>query len=244
MTGLAFVTGAASGIGAAVAGRLAYDGWCIAAFDLDPGGLERLGEEIAAERLVGDVADEADVAGAVATAEARHGPIELLVNVAGITGGPEVTTCHHTDPDEWDRVFAVNVRGSFLASRAVLAGMVERGHGAIVNIASAAGILSFPGRCAYTASKGAVVAFTRSLAADYAEHGIRANAVCPGMVETPMTKWRIDDPELGPRVLDRIPQGRVGQPREIAAAVAFLAGDQAGYCNGAALSVDGGWTAV
>jgi NAD(P)-dependent dehydrogenase (short-subunit alcohol dehydrogenase family) len=243
VSGVAFVTGAGSGIGAAVARRLAADGQRVAAFDLDPVRLEQLADEVVAARLAGDVASEADVAAAVAAAEAL-GPIELLVNVAGITGGPEVTTCHRTDPAEWDRVFAVNVRGSFLPSRAVLGGMVERGSGAIVNIASAAGILSFPERCAYTASKGAVIAFTRSLAADYARYGIRANAVCPGMVETPMTSWRIEDAELGPRVLARIPQGRVAQPEEIAAAVAFLAGEDAGYCNGAALAVDGGWTAV
>lgn len=244
MSRLALVTGAGSGIGAAVARRLVEDGWRVAAFDIDPHRLEVLGTEIVVERLVGDVADEADVGAAVATAEERWGPIEALINVAGISGGPDVTTCHRTDPAEWDRVFAVNVRGSFLSSRAVLAGMVERGRGVIVNIASAAGILSFPGRCAYTASKGAVIAFTRSLAADYAGHGIRANAICPGMVDTPMTRWRIDDPELGPRVLERIPQGRVGQPREIADTVAFLAGDQSTYMNGAVLAVDGGWTAT
>ena len=242
--GLALVTGAGSGIGAACVRRLAADGWRLAALDLDRARLDDLDLAAIEERVGTDVAVEDEVEAAVAAIEARRGPIDLLANVAGITGGQQATSCHLTSAADWERVFAVNVRGSFLASRAVLRGMVERRRGTIVNIASAAGLLSFPGRCAYTASKGAVIAFTRSLAADYAALGIRANAVCPGMVETPMTQWRLDDPELGPRILARIPQGRAGHPEEVADAVAFLAGERSSYFNGAALAVDGGWTAV
>ena len=114
---------------------------------------------------------------------------------------------------EWDRVQAVNVRGPFLCSRAVLPSMIARGSGHIITIASIAGLVAFPGRCAYTASKGAALMLTRSIAVDYAAAGIRANAVCPGMVYTPMTSWRLDQPDLRAEVEDRIPVGRVAAPR-------------------------------
>jgi NAD(P)-dependent dehydrogenase (short-subunit alcohol dehydrogenase family) len=122
--------------------------------------------------------------------------------------------------------------------------MLERGRGTIVNVASVAGLVAFPGRCAYSASKGGVVQLTRSLAADYAARGIRANAICPGMVDTPMTRWRLEDPELRGAVLERIPAGRVATTEEVAEAVALLSGDAMPYMNGAMLVLDGGWTAV
>ena len=138
----------------------------------------------------------------------------------------------------------VNLTGPFLVCRAALPGMLERGAGTIVNVASAAGLVAFPGRCAYSASKGGVVQLTRSLAADYAARGIRANAVCPGMVDTPMTHWRLEDPDLRAAVLAKIPAGRVATPAEVAEAVALLAGDAMPYMNGAMLVLDGAWTAV
>jgi NAD(P)-dependent dehydrogenase (short-subunit alcohol dehydrogenase family) len=138
---------------------------------------------------------------------------------------------------------AVNVRGPFLCTRAVLPVMLRQGSGHVITIASVAGLVAFPGRCAYTASKGAAVQFTKSLAVDYAAAGIRANAVCPGMVETPMTRWRLDVPELRAEAEANIPLGRVARPEEIADAVALLASDRLAYMTGHTLVVDGGWTA-
>jgi NAD(P)-dependent dehydrogenase (short-subunit alcohol dehydrogenase family) len=122
--------------------------------------------------------------------------------------------------------------------------MLAQGNGHVITVASVAGLIAFPGRCAYTTSKGAVVMFTKSLAVDYAAWGIRANAVCPGMVETPMTKWRLDQPDLRAEVESKIPMGRVAQPDEIAEAIALLASDRLVYLTGHALVLDGGWSAL
>jgi NAD(P)-dependent dehydrogenase (short-subunit alcohol dehydrogenase family) len=135
------------------------------------------------------------------------------------------------------------VRGPFLCSRAVLPSMIAKGSGHIITIASVAGLVAFPGRCAYTASKGAALMLTRSIAVDYAAAGIRANAVCPGMVYTPMTSWRLDQPELRAEAEERIPAGRVAAPEEIADAVALLASGRLGYMTGHPLVVDGGMSA-
>ncbi len=194
--------------------------------------------------LAADVTDAGAVRDAVARAEASLGPLDAVVNVAGITGSADAAECHVTPVEEWRRVIDVNLTGPFLVCHAALEGMLARGAGAIVNVASVAGLVAFPGRCAYSASKGGVVQLTRSLAADYAARGIRANAVCPGMVDTPMTRWRLEQPDLHAAVLTKIPAGRVASAAEIADAVALLAGDGMPYMNGAMLVLDGGWTAV
>ena len=240
MTAVALVTGAASGIGRACVERLLRDGAAVAAVDRDADGMEDLGTLA----LTADVTDADAVAEAVARAEAELGALDAVVNVAGITGSQAAAECHVTPVEEWRQVIDVNLTGTFLVCRAALPGMLERGAGCIVNVASAAGLVAFPGRCAYSASKGGVVQLTRSLAADYAARGIRANAICPGMVETPMTQWRLDDPELRAAVLAKIPAERVASAREVAQAVALLAGPELEYMNGAMLVLDGGWTAV
>jgi NAD(P)-dependent dehydrogenase (short-subunit alcohol dehydrogenase family) len=236
---VAVVTGGGSGIGLATSARLAQDGFSVAVLDVRPPD-----RGAAALALRCDVTDEADVATAMATVAARLGPVDVLVNNAGITGSQRATRCHETPVEEWDKVHAVNVRGPFLCSRAVLPSMIERGSGHIITIASVAGLIAFPGRCAYTASKGAALMLTRSIAVDYAADGIRANAVCPGMVYTPMTSWRLDQPELRAAVEARIPAGRVATPDEIADAVALLASGRLGYMTGHPLVVDGGMSAL
>jgi NAD(P)-dependent dehydrogenase (short-subunit alcohol dehydrogenase family) len=237
---VAVVTGGGSGIGRATSARLARDGFTVAVLDVQPPG----NGGGAALALRCDVTDEADVTAAMATVTDRLGGIDVLVNNAGITGSQEATRCHETPVAEWDRVHAVNVRGPFLCSRAVLPSMIARGSGHIITIASVAGLVAFPGRSAYTASKGAALMLTRSIAVDYAADGIRANAVCPGMVYTPMTSWRLDQPALRAQVEARIPAGRVATPEEIADAVALLASGRLGYMTGASLIVDGGMTAL
>jgi NAD(P)-dependent dehydrogenase (short-subunit alcohol dehydrogenase family) len=191
-----------------------------------------------------DVSDADQVERAFAAVVETFGGIDVLVNNAGISGSSEATICHETPIAEWDRVNAINSRGPFLCTRAALPAMLAKGSGHVITVASVAGQVAFPGRCAYTASKGAALMFAKSVAVDYARAGIRSNAVCPGFVQTPMTQWRLDIPDLRATVESNIPLGRVAQPEEIADAIAVLASDRLGYLTGHALVVDGGWTAL
>jgi NAD(P)-dependent dehydrogenase (short-subunit alcohol dehydrogenase family) len=236
---VAVVTGGASGIGQATACRLLKDGFRLAVLDLvpDPALLPVLHLQV-------DVSNPSSVELAIQNVIAEFARIDLLVNNAGISGSPQATVCHRTPIEEWDRVFAVNVRGPFLCTRAVLPVMLRQGGGHVITVASCAGMIAFPGRCAYTASKGAALQFAKSIAVDYAAAGIRSNAVCPGMVETPMTQWRLNNPELKTAVVSKIPLGRVAQPDEIADAIAILASHRLRYVTGAAFVIDGGWTAL
>jgi NAD(P)-dependent dehydrogenase (short-subunit alcohol dehydrogenase family) len=243
---VAVVTGGASGIGKATAERLAADGFALAVLDVDGEAAARIAKAAGVNGMSveADVADERSVERAYTKIRSQLGRVDVLVNNAGVTGGAAATTCHETPVDDWDRVFSINVRGPFLCTRAVLPAMIERRSGHVITVASAAGLIAFPGRCAYTASKGAAVLFTKSLAVDYAAFGIRANAVCPGMVETPMTNWRLDVPELRQQIEAQIPMRRVAQPEEIADAISLLASDRLAYMTGHALVLDGGWTAL
>jgi NAD(P)-dependent dehydrogenase (short-subunit alcohol dehydrogenase family) len=240
---VAVVTGGGSGIGQATCARLADDGFALAVLDVDPDAASAAagpdGVGIAA-----DVSGAEDVDRAFAVIRQTFGRIDVLVNNAGISGSPTATICHETPVEEWDRVHAVNARGPFLCSRAALPVMLSQRSGHIITVASVAGQVVFPGRCAYTASKGAAVMLAKSLAVDYAQAGIRSNAVCPGFVQTPMTQWRLDIPELRDQVVANIPVRRVAQPPEIADAISVLASDRLGYLTGHALVVDGGWTAL
>lgn len=239
---VAVVTGGASGIGRATVRSLDRDGFTLAVIDLDiSAAQEAAGEGLG---IGANVADPEDVTRAFTDIVDRFGRIDLLVNNAGITGSQEATVCHETPVDEFERVMAVNVRGPFLCSRTALPTMIRQGRGHIITVASAAGLIAFPGRCAYTTSKGAAVMLTKSLAVDYAAFGIRANAICPGMVETPMTSWRLGVPELRARVEGSIPMGRVAQPEEIAEAIALMASQRLAYMTGHAMVVDGGWTSL
>jgi NAD(P)-dependent dehydrogenase (short-subunit alcohol dehydrogenase family) len=237
------VTGGGSGIGLATCTRLAEDGFALAVLDVD---LDAAKAAAGADGVgfAADVAQPEDVDRAFAAIRQTFRRIDVLVNNAGITGSPAATICHETPVEEWDRVHAVNARGPFLCSRAALPGMLAQGRGHVITVASVAGQVAFPARCAYTASKGAALMFAKSLAVDYAHAGIRSNAVCPGFVQTPMTQWRLDVPELRQKVEANIPMGRVAQPEEIAEAIAVLASDRLGYMTGHALTVDGGWTAL
>jgi len=241
MERVAVVTGGSSGIGRATVEALCTDGVRVAVLDLAPA---PEGAEIADLTIEADVTDADQVTAAVAGVVDRFGRIDVLVNNAGITGSQRATTLHETPIEEWDRVFAVNVRGVFLCTHAVLPIMLEQGSGHVITLASSAGLVAFPGRSAYTASKGAALMLAKSVAVDYAAAGIRSNAVCPGMVETPMTQWRLDVPELRAESEANIPLGRVAQPDEIADAVSVLASDRMAYMTGHALLIDGGWTAL
>ena len=247
MSRVVLVTGAASGIGAGLAAHFVSQKDRVIALDMDREGLASLAERLDNPNVlpaVADVTDNAQLEKVLAEAAAHFGPPEVLVNNAGITGGPKATTLHETPPELVDRVLDVNLRAVIRLSAAVLPAMLERRHGVIVNIASIAGLVAFPGRAAYSISKAAIIQVTRAIAVDYGHLGIRSVALCPGMIDTPMTHWRLAEPKLREEVLTRIPQRTIGTVSDVVAAVAFFASDQARYCNGAAIPIDGGYSAI
>jgi NAD(P)-dependent dehydrogenase (short-subunit alcohol dehydrogenase family) len=244
------ITGAASGNGLATASRLLSRGDSVVAFDVSAQALAKCEAEYWADHrdavltTAGDVSNETDVGRLIDLVLKKRGRVDVLINNAGITGDRSATDVHTTPLSEFDKVMAVNVRGVFLGCHAVLPHMLERRAGLIVNVASVAGFVAFPKRAAYTTSKGAVMQLTRSIAVDYAHAGIRCNALCPGMIETPMTKWRLDQPDLRTQVLARIPQNEIGTADDVAAAAEFLLSEGARYMNGSALVMDGGYLAI
>ena len=243
---IALVTGAGSGIGRGIARRFAAEGTSLALNDIAEAPLQEtaaLIEEVGGQSIsvVGNVTVRADAERMVEAAVSGFGRLDIVVNNAGITGSRQATLAHLTPDEEWERVMAVNVSGVFQVARAAIRQMLAQGSGTIINIASTAGFVPFAARAAYNASKGAVISFTRALALDYAPNHIRVNAICPGMVETAMTRWRLDVPELRQQVLDTIPWGRIGQTEDIAAAAVYLASDEADFVTGHMLVIDGGW---
>jgi len=238
---VALVTGAAGGIGSAIASRLAREGFRVACSDLGAEDAERAASAIDGARgFACDLRSEAAVDGLRAAVTAELGAPWLLVNAAGVFFEHEVT---ELSLQQWDLVMDVNARGTFLTCRALLPAMQEAGSGCIVNIASTAGLSGGHTRAAYNASKGAVVMFTRSLAIDCGPRGVRVNCVAPGLIDTPMADWiRLDALRLA--AFERsVPAGRIGTPEDVADAVAFLASDGASYMHGSTLVVDGGVTA-
>jgi NAD(P)-dependent dehydrogenase (short-subunit alcohol dehydrogenase family) len=241
------VTGAASGIGAGLASHFVSLGDRVIALDMDRGGLTSLADRLASPNLIlalADVTDDAQLERALAESTARFGHPDVLVNNAGTTGGPQATTLHETPPDVVDRVVDVNLRAVIRLTAAVLPAMLERRRGVIVNIASVAGLVAFPARAAYSIAKAAVIQVTRTIAVDYGHQGIRSIALCPGMIDTPMTYWRLAQPALREEVLARIPQRTIGTVSDVVGAAAFFASDEASYCNGAAIPIDGGYLAI
>src|ERR1700730_33887 len=213
MSRVVMVTGAASGIGAGLASHFISLGDRVIALDMDRGGLTSLADRLASPNLIlalADVTDDAQLERALVESTARFGHPDVLVNNAGTTGGPQATTLHETPPEVVDRVVDVNLRAVIRLTAAVLPAMLERRRGVIVNIASVAGLVAFPSRAAYSITKAAVIQVTRTIAVDYGHQGIRSIALCPGMIDTPMTHWRLAQPALREEVLARIPQRTIG----------------------------------
>lgn len=240
---LALVTGAGSGIGAAIAERFAAEGAAVLAADRDASGAREVAARIgdAATALEVDVADERAVAAMVDAARDQGGP-DLLVNVAGIGS---TTDAPGTPLEVWNRVMAVNAGGTFLTCKHAIPVMAARGGGSIVNMASIAGLVGLRGRAAYCASKGAVIALTRALAVDHVGDGIRVNCICPGTVDSPWIRRLVEEAgESLDALRARQPMSRLGTPAEIAEAALFLSEDAAAFATGTALVIDGGLTAA
>jgi NAD(P)-dependent dehydrogenase (short-subunit alcohol dehydrogenase family) len=241
----ALVTGGAGGIGLATARLLLAGGARVALMDRDAAALREAAARIPSPTITADVTDAGSVArGLAAAADALGGPVDALVNAAGVY---RIVAAMELAPDEWDDVLAVNLRGTFLVSREVAGSLAAASlPGAIVNLASMAGLVADAGEPAahYNSSKAGVIALTKQLAVEWAPLGIRVNAVCPGVIDTPMLRL-MDDPEAGRRYLESsVPLRRLGDADEVAATIGFLLSDAASYVTGVALPVDGGATAL
>jgi len=233
----ALVTGGAKGIGAAIARRFAAEGAQVTIGDVDTDGAERVAAEAGAEAVALDVTDPQSAQAAVE----RTGALDVLVNNAGMD---EFGFFTDTDPELWERVLAVNLKGVLACTSAALPGMQEAGYGRIVNIASEAGRVGSKGSAVYSAAKGGVIAFTKTIARENARFGITANAIAPGPIDTPLLRRATELGELGERIVETMKgatqAGRLGEPEEVAAAVAFLASEEAAYVTGETLGVSGG----
>lgn len=228
---IALVTGGARGIGAATAERLLAGGARVAALDLDLSGLPP-----GVVGIEGDVACSADIEAAVRRVEKDLGPIDILVASAGISGRSARTT--ELDDAEWDRVLTINARGTFAACRAVVPGMLERGYGRIVNVASIAGKEGNPYGIAYSASKAAVICLTKSIGRDLAGTGILVNCVAPAVIDTPMLDDMTSDHVA--YMVEKIPLQRSGRPDEVASMIAYLVSEELSFSTGACFDLSGG----
>ena len=238
---VALVTGGASGIGKAVVRGLAAEGARVGICDLNAAGAEEVAAEIGGGALAVamDVTDTASVRAGVAQVVESLGAPDVLVNAAG---WDRVMRFLETDEDFWDRVLAINFRGVVATCHAVLPHMVERGSGAVVNVASEAGRSGSSGEAVYSGAKGAVIAFSKSVAREVARRGVRVNVVAPGLTDTPFMQRNIDEGhgKLMEAIVSATPLRRMSTPEEVAEAILFLASDRASFTTGETLSVSGG----
>ncbi|MGH7898592.1 MAG: SDR family NAD(P)-dependent oxidoreductase, partial [Candidatus Binatia bacterium] len=239
---IALVTGAGRGIGRAIAARLAAEGAKVAVLDIDEASARKTAEEIGGIGLRLDVADRESVRSAIAEAERRLGGTDVLVNNAG---WDKIEPFVKSSEDTWEKVLAINLKGPIRCAHAVVPGMIERGRGRIVSISSDAGRVGSTGEAVYSAAKAGIIGFSKTLARELARHQIGVNVVCPGPTNTQLLKdVSADNPKIVDALRRAVPFGRIGEPDDIAGAVAFLASDDAGFITGQTLSVSGGLTMV
>jgi 2-hydroxycyclohexanecarboxyl-CoA dehydrogenase len=239
---VALVTGAGGGIGAEIAAELAEAGAAIAALDRDGAAAAATAESLTADgaqaiALTVDITDSKAVNAAFEEARSALGPIDVLVNCAGFD---KIEPFLDNTEDDWDRIIAINLKGPIIVTRAALDQMIEHGGGRIVNIASDAGRVGSSGEAVYSAAKGGIIAFTKTLAREMVRHQINVNCVCPGPTDTPLL-GTMDD-RLRGALEKAIPMRRIAQPHDIAPVVVFLASDGARYMTGQTVSVSGGLT--
>lgn len=239
----AVVTGGAGGIGGAVCARLHAEGAAVAVLDIDGDAARAVAADLGerARAYTADAGSAAQVGAAFAAIRAELGDPGVLVNTAAYQADYGSVT--ETPPEKWDAGLAGTLSSVYLCAREVLPAMVASEAGAIVNVASVGGLVGFEGFAAYNSAKGGVIQLTRSLAIDYGRHGIRANAVCPGAIETPSnSRFLAENEEVRRYQVEMSVLERTGTPAEIATAVAYLASEEASFVTGAILAVDGGWT--
>ena len=239
---VALVTGAAGGIGRAIVQRLASDGAKVVLADIDENGVKNVASELGFPELWPmkvDITRSEDIQGMVARIQERWNRIDVLVNNAGRTRvGPFL----ESREEHWEELFRIDVMGLLRCTQSVLPGMIERRWGRIINIASDAALTGLAGQAVYSAAKGAVIAFTKSLAREASPSGVLVNAVSPGPVNTPPLQRLFErQPQLAAKLTAEIPMGRMAETDEVAAAVAFLASEDSRYITGQVLSVNGGW---
>ena len=240
---VAVVTGAGQGIGRATALRFAKDGASVGVLDVIAANAERTAAEIRAAggravALPCSVADAAQVDRAMSLAERELGPVDILTNIAGIYGRHMPT--RELPLEEWKRVLDVNITGTFLCAKRVLPGMIERRWGRIVNVASGHALSGRPNVAPYSASKTAVIGFTKALALEVGRSGVTVNAVMPGVTDTAMPRENDPEGKRLPLLAEQNPMGRIGRPEDVANAMAFLASEDAGYITGQTIAVNGG----
>jgi NAD(P)-dependent dehydrogenase (short-subunit alcohol dehydrogenase family) len=240
---VAVVTGGGSGIGLATARRFAEEGATVVVVDIDVAAGRSAAEEVGGEFVAADVSDEGQVRALFDGVASRHGRVDVAFNNAGISP-PDDDSILTTGLDAWERVHRINLTSVYLCCKCAIGHMRRQGKGSIINTASFVALMgAATSQIAYTASKGGVLALSRELGVQFAREGIRVNALCPGPVATPLLmKLFADDPERAARRLVHVPMGRFADPTEIAAAVAFLASDDASFMTATAFVVDGGIT--
>lgn len=244
---VAIVTGSGSGIGRAIGLAMAREGARVAVVDLNEGGAQETVKEIQKEggqahAYKADITKKAQIEAMVADVIKRWGTVHILVNNAG---WDKVEPFVQSTEETWDKVLAINLKGPIICTRAVLDEMIKNGYGKIVSIASDAGRVGSTGEAVYSAAKGGIIAFTKTIAREVARHRINVNCVCPGPTDTPLfAAVTAENPKLAESLKRVIPFGRLGQPEDLPPAVIFLASDEAGFITGQTLSVSGGLTMV
>jgi len=238
------VTGAASGIGQAQANAFLKNGANVVAFDMNEGDMQAMKQSYPNQfrYVIGSVSSKEDIQQAVKEAIHTFSSIDILLNTAGVLDGFAKTL--DTDEALWDRIMDTNVKGTYFMTNEVLPHMLANESGVIVNMASIAGLVAGGGGAAYTASKHAIVGYTKQLDMDYCREGIRANAIAPGAIQTPMNKVDFEgDGEMAKWVAEETPAGRWAQPNEVANLTLYIASSLADYIHGAVIPIDGGWIA-